>query len=405
MLKIKAVKLNGVLDGSGLPALALALVSSASQEVAATLTLPKELVMSANERALIKERLEAWLVKQEVDELLWQTVQKFVKDEKNKKYLPKPIGLLVEMAVLKLLASAKQVEVFEQLNESLAIRQQLFLLPTPLVSLFNGGSYGDTNLDFKDYLLIPLTKNKSSFAQKLTDAAVVYQKLATVLRSAGYDADVGSLGAYAPDLVSTVEALDLIIASINLAGFSPAKDFGLGVDIGAQSLYDPKEHNYLFRLSHNYFNSGNLSALYREWLVKYPIFYMQDPLAVDDTVAWQDLTEDLREELVLAGGEVLAADKQALRRGLAARIANTVVLDLQACESLADLVEMALMAKKHNYQIVLAVGERETNETMVADLAVALGVDFVKFGALARGERTAKYSRLLEIAAYLENSL
>lgn len=402
MLKITRINLRKTLDGSGQEALSVQIISSDYFSAEASLPLAKDLVISSNELTLINDKLLGVLAKQELDGALWQLWLKFTKEEKNKKYLPKPLSLLMEMVLLKLLAAVNRREVFEQINESLALDQKLFLVPTPLISVFNGALYGDTNLDFKDYLLIPLTKARTSFEQKLVESAKVYQKLAEVLKSAGYDADIGSLGAYAPDLVSTVEALDLMMAGINLAGFSPARDFGLGLDIGSASLYNAEEHNYLFRLSHNYFNSGNLSSLYRDWLVKYPIFYLEDVLAPDDLVAWQDLTTELRNDVVLAGGSLFANDLKTLRRGVAAGLANAVVISLQDCESLKDVVEMVTLAKKHNYQVVLAASQRESNEDFLADLAVALSVDFVKFGALARGERVAKYARLLAISQSLE---
>lgn len=402
MVKIVKIDLLKVFDGAGRSALLMRVETSVRQRVEASM--PATELMSANELALISEKLYLTLAGQELEESLWPLIQSFINEEKNQRYLVKPVALLLEIAVLKILALVSGREVFEQIVESFGLKQSLFLMPTPIISVFGGAWYGDSNLDFRDYLLIPLTKNRTSFEKKLSDASLVYHKLATVLKSAGYDADIGSLGAYAPDLVSTMEALDLLIASINLAGFSPAKDFGLGIDVGAASLYNIEEHNYLFRLSHNYFSSNNLSSLYREWLIKYPIFYLQDVLAPEDKVAWQELTQELREELVLAGAELFADNKNEMRRAVAAGLANTVVLDYQKCSSLTDLFEMVALAKKHHYQVVVAASERETNEDFVADLALASGADFVKFGALARGERSAKYSRLLVIAQLLELS-
>ena len=256
MVKIVKIDLLKVFDGAGRSALLMRVETSVRQRVEASM--PVTELMSANELALISEKLYLTLAGQEIEESLWPLIQSFINEEKNQRYLVKPVALLLEIAVLKILALVSGREVFEQIVESFGLKQSLFLMPTPIISVFGGAWYGDSNLDFRDYLLIPLTKNRTSFEKKLSDAGLVYHKLATVLKSAGYDADIGSLGAYAPDLVSTMEALDLLIASINLAGFSPAKDFGLGIDVGAASLYNIEEHNYLFRLSHNYFSSNNL---------------------------------------------------------------------------------------------------------------------------------------------------
>lgn len=402
MKKNLKLKLEQIFEAAGGAALDLQIYSGSNLLAEASLPLVGE-VVSKNELALIEDRFNSFIAKQELDKSLWLNVQDFIKDDKNNKYLPKPLGLLLEMLSLRVVADLANLNLFEQIAEVFLKGERLFFVPTPMITMFNGGVYGDTNLDFEEYLLIPLTKGRSSFEQKINNANLVYRKLALVLKAAGYDADLGVLGAYAPDLVSTVEALDLIIASINLSGFSPASDFGIGIDIGSANLYNKENHNYVFRLSHNYFTNTSLSQLYSEWLIKYPIFYLEDALAPDDTVAWQELSVELGEELVLAGDKLFTNDSAVLRRGLAAGLANSVVVNLQEYKSIVDVAEFVALAKKRNYQVVFAAAEQETNDSFIADLAVALGADFVKFGALARGERLAKYNRLLSISRRLEN--
>jgi len=352
---------------------------------------------------LSETKLNKALVGQEVDASLWSITQDLLATDKLKKYLYQPLPLLVEMVMARIAASNYGLGLAEFLNQELAFKSGGFSLPTPLITMFNGGRFGDTNLDFEDYLLIPLTKNKNTLRQKLDNAGLVYRKLAELLQSSGYDSDLGSLGGYAPDLVSTIEAIDLMIAAINLAGFTPGQDFGLGIDVGSANLYDSKEHCYLFKLSHNYFNTANLSHLYEEWLKQYPIFYLEDCLASADTAGWHKLSDELRTKLVLAGDKLFNNDIQIFRQNLKLKLANTLVLDFQAHDNLRSVANLIKLAQKHNYQIVMSCGDNETDDTFVSDLAVASGADFVKFGSLARYERVAKYNRLLLLATKLEN--
>ncbi len=401
MSKITKVNLEQIFDGAGGPALSLELITARGHFCRASLSVNKELkTYQTKELITIQEKLNTFFVEQDADEGLWTVAQEFLKKEKE---LLVPISLLIEIAVIKLCSAVAGRDVFEQINNVLQIKEKMFFVPTPLITVFNGGMYGDTNLDFEEYLLIPLSKSKTTFEQKITTANQVYRKLAQVLKLAGYDTDTGLMGGYAPNLISSVEAFDLIIASINLAGFTPAVDFGLGLDVGSASLYNPEEHNYLFRLGHNYFNTQNLSHLYREWLSKYPLFYLEDCLAPDDLSGWQVLSDDLRDEIVLAGDKLFANDELILRRGLKAGLGNSVVIKMQEYDSLLKLWDMVKLAKKHNYQVVMSAGEQETNDAFVADLSVAVGADFVKFGGLSRGERVGKYNRLLSLSRRLEN--
>jgi len=404
MSKISKIIIEQVFDGSGGLAINLELMTDRGNFCRACLPMIRKNENGPNlNYSLIQESLNKFFINLDVDDGLWEQVIKFLSNERNKKNLSAPIPLLIEIAVIKIMASVQRIDVFEQINTTLGIEEKLFFIPTPLITLFNGGGYGDTNLDFEEYLLIPLTKNKTTFEQKIINANQVYKKLGTVLKTAGYDTDTGVMGGYAPDLVSTVEALDLIVASINLAGFGPANDFGLGIDVGSANLYNPEEHNYLFRLSHNYFNTTNLSHLYQEWLSRYPLFYLEDCLAPDDLIGWQNLSEELRDDIVLAGDKLFSNDISILRRGLKARLANTAVIKMNEFASLIDLVDFVKLAKKHNYQIVISSGDAETNDAFVADLSVATGADFVKFGSMSRGERIAKYNRLLSLSRRLEN--
>jgi|GEM_PF-1170526 len=406
MTKIKKVSLDKIYNGSTGLAVNLEIMSNDGVFWSASLSLDsndlKVLTTDLTWRQA-QEQIGRLLLGLELDESLWNQVNAKLSNSKHRKNLTKTLALLVEMVAIKASSSGRYLGCVEYLNEYLGFNQAMFVMPTPLITIFNGGRFGDTNLDFEDYLLIPLTKNKDSFAQKIQDSKLVFDKIGQLLRASGYDSDCGVLGAYAPEMASSLEALDIMLAGVNLAGFVGAQDFGLGINVGSANLYDSSEHKYLFKLSHNYFNTANLNQLYHEWLRQYPLFYLEDPLSEHDLEGWQDLSEDFRDGLVLAGDKLFDGDISQFRKLLKYKLGNTIVLNITSANSFLELADLIKLAKKHNYQVVLSAGEAETAEDFVADFAVASNVDFVKFGALARSERVGKYNRLLIIASKLQN--
>jgi len=300
--------------------------------------------------------------------------------------------LAVSLACARAGALAKKQELFSYLQETFSFSEPK--IPVPLFNLFNGGKHADTNLDFQEFLIIP---KKASAAEMVRIGAEIFRALGVELRSADYDTDVGAEGGYAPDLDSSIEALELILAGALRAGYDPKKDFYLGIDVGSSVLYEAETKRYVFALDKTYFTSDNLIGLYESWLRKYPIIYLEDGLAEDDWDAWRGLTADLGQNMLIVGDDLFVTSSERLRRGLKEKVGNAIIIKPNQVGTLTETVDCIKLAEKHNYKIILSHRSGETNDDFIVDLAVASGADYLKAGSLSRGERVAKYNRLMAI--------
>lgn len=306
--------------------------------------------------------------------------------------------LAVSVALARAAAQSEKTELFSYLSQAFSLGEPA--LPVPIFCLFNGGRYGDTNLDFQEFLVIP---KKSEFKEMARLGSEIFQELGEVLDESGYDTDTGSEGGYAPDLDSSIEALELILAAGIRTGRRPGSDFSLGINIGSSVLYEESSHKYLFTLDRAYFSAANLIGLYHEWLKKYPLSYIEDALADEDWSAWRELTSELTPQMIIAGGDLFASSISRFREGLKEKAANSLIIKPVQIGTLTEIVACAKLAQTHNYKVILSHSNGETNDDLLADLAVALKADYIKAGAPARGERVAKYNRLLAIADLLKN--
>jgi len=336
----------------------------------------------------------------------------------NKKKLGANAILPVSLACARVAAMSCEKELYEYIGTKFQIpclsgRQanSKFQIPIPCFNMFNGGEHGDTNLDFKEYMVIPASPptllhslplmEKGTgikyFSGMVQMGAEIYHELGRVLKEAGYDTDTGTEGGYAPDMHSSIQAIELVMAAGVRAGYKPGEDFGIGIDIGSGSLYNKETGKYIFKLDQANFTSANLTGLYYEWFRKYPVTYLEDGLSVDDLSGWKDLTRSLGREIALAGDNLFAGGINRVREALKEKIANTVVIKPGQSGTLTEAIECALLAKKHGYKIAVSARGGETNDDFISDLAVALGAEYIKAGSLSRGERVSKYNRLMEI--------
>lgn len=332
---------------------------------------------------------------------------------KNKKRLGANAILSVSLACARAGALANGVELFEHIAKSYKLKAISYKLPTPAFNIFNGGKHADTNLDFQEFMVIPLgntriatnlktnshefKKQKMTFAEQVRMGAEIFHELGRVLKSAGFDTDVGSEGGYAPDITSSIQAIELIMAATIRAGYKPGRDIGLGIDVGSSELYNPETKKYIFKLDRANFTANNLIGLYNEWFRKYPIISIEDGLAEDDWEGWSELTRELGQEVMLIGDDLFATNTDRLRQGIKERAANSILIKPNQAGTLTETIECVQLAQKHNYKVMVSHRSGETCDDFIADLAVAVGADFVKAGSLSRGERVAKYNRLMEI--------
>lgn len=317
----------------------------------------------------------------------------------NKRILGSNSILAVSMAIARAAALNKKQELFVYLKETFKLTNE-FAIPIPLFNIFNGGKHADTNLDFQEFLLIP----KKTEADKMIQiGAEIFHELGRVLREANYDTDTGLEGGYAPDLDSSIEAIELILAATVRAGYVPGEDVFLGIDVGSSLLYEETSKKYVFPLDNIHFSANNLIGLYDEWLRKYPLIYLEDPLAEEEWDSWRDLTAEQGGKMMIVGDDLFTTNINRFRRALKEKAANAIIIKPNQAGTLTETIELVRLAQKHNYKIIISHRSGETADDFIVDLAVACGAEYLKAGSLSRGERLAKYNRLLEIAPLLNN--
>lgn len=310
--------------------------------------------------------------------------------------------LAVSLAVARVAALSQKKSLHVYLNETFFDSLKMSL-PTPIMTMFNGGCYADTNLDFEEYLLVlnnqakRFQASKKVFSDMLRAGTEIYHSLGNLLNESGFDTDIGACGGYAPEMDSSLQALELIMAATISAGYDPKEEASLGVDVGSSALYSELENKYIFSLDNNHFTNSNLVGLYNEWLRQFPLVYLEDPVAPEDYDGWQQVSKELSSKLILAGDDLFVSQTERLRMALKDNLANTVVIVPGSVGTLTESIECLKLARRHNYKIVISSRRGETNDDFIADLAVASAADYFKGGAPARGERVAKWNRLLTL--------
>ncbi|OGF23753.1 phosphopyruvate hydratase, partial [Candidatus Falkowbacteria bacterium RIFCSPLOWO2_02_FULL_45_21] len=331
---------------------------------------------------------------------------------KNKSKLGANAILPVSLACARAGALASGLELYEYISNNFQFPISNFQLPVPCFNIFNGGKHADTNLDFQEFMIIPLAYltppallvrgGRRSFAEQVRMGAEIFHALGDVLKRAGYDTDVGNEGGYAPDISSSIQAIELIMAAAIKAGYKPGADLALGIDVGSSQLYNQRNGRYVFKLDRASYTAATLAGLYYEWFRKYPIIYLEDGLAEDDWAGWQKLNKELGRDVMLVGDDLFVTNPERLRRGLKENAANAILIKPNQVGTLSETVDCVKLAKKHNYKIIVSHRSGETTDDFIADLAVAVGADYIKAGSLSRGERLAKYNRLMEIEENLK---
>jgi len=313
---------------------------------------------------------------------------------KNKKNLGANAILSVSLALARVAALDQKKELYEHIAALYGFGKK-FKLPTPSFNIFNGGKHADTNLDFQEFMIIPI--KAANFAEKVRMGAEIFHELGLVLRQSGFDTDVGNEGGYAPDIRSSIQALELIMAAAINAGYKPGVDVGLGTDVGSSELYDQETKKYIFKLDRATFSKNTLIGLYYEWFRKYPIISIEDGLSQDDWDGWRELTSELGSEIMLIGDDLFVTNTDRLRRGLKEKAANAILIKPNQVGTLSETIACIKLAQKHNYKTMVSHRSGETTDDFIADLAVAVGADYIKAGSLSRSERLSKYNRLMEI--------
>lgn len=308
---------------------------------------------------------------------------------KTKRRLGANAILGVSLAVARAAAASAGLPLYRYLGGESAVE-----LPVPMVNILSGGLHGGGNLDFQDYLVIPLRATSTS--QALEDSAAVYRAMKDVLKSrAVYEAGVADEGGYASRLESNEQGLELMVEAIERAGFAPGRDAAIAVDVAASQFWH--EGRYSLSVEGVDLAAAELVGRLEEWARRYPILSIEDGLAEEDWAGWKLLTERLGARCQLIGDDLFVTQTERLRRGIESGVANAVLVKMNQVGTLTETLEVVELARRHDYRTILSARSGETEDDSLADLAVATGSGQIKIGSVTRSERLAKYNRLLRI--------
>lgn len=306
----------------------------------------------------------------------------------NKSRLGANALLGVSIACVKAAAADCGKEIFEYL-----CTESDFRIPVPFLNILNGGKHADTTVDFQEFMISPC--KAPSFREALRYAVETYHSLKSVLKSKGHLTSVGDEGGFAPELSSNEEAIELIITGIEKAGFKPGKDIFIALDPAASEFYE--NGFYTLKADKKKLSSFKMINYYKKLVSAYPIVSIEDALSENDWDGWKLLTEDLSSVIQLVGDDLFVTNKKILADGIKKGIANSVLIKLNQIGTVSETLETVELAKKNGYSCMFSHRSGETEDSFLADIAVASGCGQIKTGAPARSERVAKYNRLLRI--------
>ena len=277
------------------------------------------------------------------------------------------------------------------------------VLPVPLLNVLNGGAHADNSIDIQEFMLVPL--GFDSFAEALRAGVEIYHTLKGLLKKDSHITAVGDEGGFAPNLKSNREALDRLMQAIEKAGYKPGRQIGLALDVAASEFVEGKGKKVRYALAgegRKGLSSSDLIALYREWIDAYPLVSIEDGLAEGDWDGWKEMTTELGARVQLVGDDLFVTNPEILEKGIAQGLANALLVKVNQIGTLTETLEAVEMAKTHAYSNILSHRSGETEDTTIADLAVATRCGQIKTGAPCRSDRVAKYNRLLRIEEELE---
>ena len=274
------------------------------------------------------------------------------------------------------------------------------VMPMPMMNILNGGSHADNSIDFQEFMIMPVKAD--NFAMALRMGAEVFQSLKNVLKSKGLSTNVGDEGGFAPNLKSNEEAIQVVIESIEKAGYEAGKDIYIALDAASTEFYNEKDKLYhLAKSTGDKLTSDELISYWKKWTEKYPIISIEDGLAEDDWDGWKKLTTTLGEKIQLVGDDLFVTNPQRLQRGVDNNTANSILVKVNQIGTLTETINTVDLANKSSYTNVMSHRSGETEDTTIADLAVALNSGQIKTGSLSRSDRVAKYNQLLRIEEIL----
>lgn len=310
----------------------------------------------------------------------------------NKSNLGANAILGVSLAVARCGAFTSGQPLYAYLRKKYWRREMKWKFPVPMMNILNGGAHAGWSIDIQEFMIIPQQKN---IKEAVRCGAEVFQTLKSILKDMGYPTTVGDEGGYAPSLPGNDKALSIMSQAVKKAGYDFGRDVKIAIDAASSEFF--KDGKYEMKADQKTRTSSQMIDMYGKWVKKYPIVSIEDGLAEDDWSGWKQLTENLGRKVSLVGDDLFVTNVKKLKEGIEKGIGNAILVKLNQIGSVTETIEAIKLAQKNKYKIAISHRSGETVDDFIADLAVASGAEYIKTGSLSRGERVAKYNRLMEI--------
>lgn len=316
----------------------------------------------------------------------------------NKSNLGANAILAVSMAAARAAANELKIPLYRYLGGVNAM-----LMPIPMMNIINGGAHADNSIDFQEFIILPI--GAETFSDALRMGVEVFHSLKSVLKSGGYSTNVGDEGGFAPNLKSNEAALEMILQAIEKAGYAPGNDILLALDVAASEFYNEEESIYHFKKStKEKLSAEELIAYFNNLVNKYPIISIEDGMAEDDWRGWKQLTQKLGHKIQLVGDDLFVTNTERLEKGISKKVANSILIKVNQIGTVSETLHCVQTANRNAYNSIISHRSGETEDTFIADLAVALNTGQIKTGSASRTDRIAKYNQLLRIEEELGSS-
>ncbi|MDR2066406.1 MAG: phosphopyruvate hydratase [Endomicrobium sp.] len=299
------------------------------------------------------------------------------------------------LACAKAGASSKKMPIYKYIREIYNIEDDKYILPVPLMNIINGGEHADNNVDLQEFMIAPVSA--PNFREALRMGCEIFHGLKKVLNEKGYATGVGDEGGFAPNLKSNSQALEVIVEAVKKTGYKVGQDIVFALDVAASGLYDNNKYVLEGEIEGKEKSSKDMISLYSAWLEKYPIISIEDGLSESDWDGWKFLTEELKSKLQLVGDDLFVTNTKIFKEGIEKGIGNSILIKVNQIGSLSETVAAVQMAYKAGYTAIISHRSGETEDTIIADLAVALNTGQIKTGSASRTDRMCKYNQLLRI--------
>ncbi|MDR1555284.1 MAG: phosphopyruvate hydratase [Campylobacteraceae bacterium] len=324
-------------------------------------------------------------------------IDKLIKDTdgtNNYSNLGANAALGVSMSIARAAAKSLDIPLYRYLGGANALT-----LPVPMFNIINGGSHADNNVDFQEYMIMPL--NFKTFSEALRAATEVYHNLKNILHANGHSTSLGDEGGFAPNLKNNEEPIKIILEAVEKAGYVAGKDIAIALDVASSEFYD-EQKGYNLKGEGRVLKNSELVEYYVDLCKKYPIVSIEDGLSEDDWDGWKLLTEKLGKKIQLVGDDLFVTNREILQQGINKGVANAILIKPNQIGTISETMQTVRLAQRNNYKCIMSHRSGESEDAFIADFAVALNTGEIKTGAMARGERSAKYNRLLEIEKEVE---